>query len=69
MTTHRKYTCNLCRDEITIDPATGIGVYFALGTRYIEFLAIDKVENHICTQCLTAVHAQADEALKKLSGK
>ncbi len=63
MTTDRRYTCNLCRDQI--DPNSppqrglvdGTGIHFAGSAQGapFKFVPVRDAENHICGSCIANI--------------
>lgn len=54
MTTHRRYSCNLCHD--TVGDGTGVGIIYA-GNPRIRLTVPSNAETHICQKCITAFEA------------
>lgn len=59
MTTHRTYSCNLCRERIA-DSSDGIGLYFTTvdsagrfnPTMQFRQEPLHQAETHVCRKCL-----------------
>ncbi len=64
MTTHRSYTCNVCRESI-VAREEGIGLYFSNQDEQGRYQAdirfhrrlLHECETHLCTKCLRALLA------------
>ena len=66
MTIERKYSCNLCREQIPHDPASkfrGVGIYWISAQGWVEKSWRDT-ENHLCHKCISSI-----QAIRKVCGQ
>ena len=62
MTTHRTYSCNLCRESM-LNREDGIGIHFSTQDESGRFQPnirfherhLHDCENHLCKKCLQAI--------------
>lgn len=57
MTIKRTYFCNLCAENVPLDPIAGrvlVGLYWEANSKLVERAPRD-VEHHICNKCLSAL--------------
>lgn len=56
MSVERKYHCNFCQGLITQDQP-GVGLEW--DGKALEIVALPTAEEHLCNECLVAIHAVA----------
>jgi len=59
MSCKRRYTCDLCRDEIA-DAQGGIGLKWSVGNK-IRHVYLPDAETHLCNRCLEALREMFGE--------
>ena len=66
MATVRRYTCNICRDDVLPSPGTdreGFGIHFSSNRppatgEWFSLRRVSECETHVCLPCATTLHDQ-----------